>query len=149
MPALIRWTPQADVLRNRVDRLFTQMLEDVWREPGETEEVSNRRWAPAVDIRETPEALFLNAEVPGLDKNDISITVENSVLTIAGERKFEQETQEETYHRMERSYGMFSRSFTLPANVRGDQVEATFTNGVLSVRLPKAEESKPRKIDIK
>jgi HSP20 family protein len=148
MTGLIRWNPESDLLRSRVDRLFSQMLQDVWGN-APSEEVSTRRWSPAVDIRETSDALILTAEVPGLAKDDLSITVENNVLTIAGERKFEKETQEESYHRMERSYGAFSRSFTLPANVRGDKVDAGFENGLLTVKLPKAEESKPRKITIK
>ncbi len=146
---LIRWNPETDLLRGRVDRLFNQMLGDLWGVPQTTEEVSARRWMPAVDIRETADALVLSAELPGLTKDNVNITLENNVLSLSGERRFEKEVKEETFHRMERSYGEFTRSFTLPANVRTDKVEASFTDGVLTITLPKVEESKPRKIAIR
>ena len=146
---LIRWNPENDVLRHRMDRLFNQMLGDVWGAPAATEEVSTRRWSPVVDIRETEDALMLTVELPGLTKDDVAITLENNVLTLAGERNFEKEAKGETFHRIERSYGAFSRAFTLPANVRTEKVEAVFGDGLLKVTLPKVEESKPRKIEIK
>jgi len=146
---LIRWNPETDLLRNRMDRLFNQMLGDVWGAPVATEEVSTRRWSPVVDIRETEDALMLTAELPGLNKDDVQITLENNVLTLSGERSFEKESKGETFHRIERSYGAFSRAFTLPANVRTDKVAAVFADGLLHVTLPKVEESKPRKIEIK
>jgi HSP20 family protein len=146
---LIRWSPETDVLRNRMDRLFNQMLGDVWGAPAATEEVSTRRWSPVVDIRETDEALMLTAELPGLTRDDVQITLDNNVLTLSGERSFEKESKGETFHRIERSYGAFSRSFTLPANVKTDQVEAVFGDGLLTVTLPKVEEAKPRKIEIR
>jgi HSP20 family protein len=146
---LIRWNPEADVLRSRVDRLFNQMLGDIWSGQSSAEEVSTRRWMPAVDIRETDEALVLSAELPGMTKEDVQITLENQVLTLSGERKFEKEAKGENYHRIERSYGAFNRSFTLPTHVKTDKVDASFENGVLSVTLPKMEESKPRRISIR
>ncbi len=146
---LIRWNPEADVLRGRVDRLFNQMLQDFWGTTLPAEEVSTRRWAPAVDIKETEDALVLSAELPGLTKEDVKITLENQVLTLSGERKFEKEAKGENYHRIERSYGAFTRAFTLPTHVRTEKVEATFDNGVLTVTLPKMEESKPRHIAIR
>ena len=94
-------------------------------------------------------ALTLSAELPGISREDVQISIENSVLTISGERKFEKDTKEENYHRIERSYGAFSRSFTLPSNVKTDQVAASFKDGVLTIALPKADEAKPRKIEIK
>ena len=145
---LTRWNPETDLVRGRFDRLFNQMLHDAWGAQA-TEGVAGRIWAPAVDIKETEEALQFKVELPGLAKEDVEITVENSVLTIAGERKFEKETKGENYHRLERSYGSFSRSFTLPTGVRAEQVEATFDQGVLNITLPKQEESKPRKISIR
>ena len=147
---LTRWTPAGDVLRDRLDRLFGQAFGD-YLTPATvgSEDVSTRRWAPAVDIRETDEALSLVAELPGLKREDVTITLENSVLTISGERKFEKDTKEENYHRIERSYGSFARSFTLPNNVKPEQVQATFKDGVLTITLPKVEEAKPRKIEIK
>ncbi|MBP7587249.1 MAG: Hsp20/alpha crystallin family protein [Thermoanaerobaculia bacterium] len=144
---LIRFNPEADLFRGRMDRLFNQMLNTPWA-PLPTEDVANRGFLPAVDIRETPEQLTIVAELPGLDKKDVAITIENQVLTIAGERSFEKETKDEICHRIERSYGSFSRSFTLPTNLKTDKVEAKFDNGVLTVLVPKAEETKPRKVTI-
>lgn len=146
---LIRWNPEANLLRGRMDRMFNEMLGDIWGQGAGSEEYSARVWAPPVDIRESDEALTFTAELPGLTKDDVSITVENNVLTLAGERKFEKEAKGETFHRVERAYGGFSRSFTLPATVQTDQVEARFEHGVLTISLPKQEESKPRKITIK
>lgn len=146
--SLIRWNPAQDLLRHRVDRLFDRAFSD-FLAPVSDEAMSTSRWMPAVDIRETNEALVLSAELPGLTKEDVQITLENNVLTISGERKWEKDVKEESFHRIERSYGSFARSFTVPGNLRHDQVQANFENGVLSVTLPKAEEAKPRKIAIK
>jgi HSP20 family protein len=147
--AVTRWTPTTDVFRDRLDRMFNQAFGDFLTPTGVgSEDVSTRRWLPAVDIRESDEALTLMAELPGLSREDVNITVENHVLTISGERKFEKDTKEENYHRIERAYGSFARSFTLPSNVKADQVQATFKDGVLTVSLPKVEEAKPRKIAI-
>jgi HSP20 family protein len=145
---MTRWTPESDLMRNPFDRLFNQMLQTAWG-PQSAEGVSGRAWLPAVDVKETQDALQFHVELPGLKKEDVEITIENNVLTIAGERKFEKETKDENYHRLERSYGAFSRSFTVPTGVRSEQVEAKFENGVLAVTLPKQEESKPRKISIR
>ncbi len=146
---LIRWNPETDALRSRIDRLFNQMLSNTWSGETSAEEVSTRRWLPAVDIRETDDALILFAELPGLTKEDVQITLENQVLTLAGERKFEKEAKGESYHRVERSYGAFTRSFTLPTNVKIEKVDASFEHGMLTVTLPKMEESKPRRISIR
>ena len=107
-------------------------------------------WAPAVDVRETNDALQVTAELPGLRPEDVNVTVENGVLTIGGEKKQEiQEGKEdENYYLFERRYGRFERSFTLPRTVNADQVKARFENGILTVSLPKAEEAKPRKVQI-
>ena len=110
--------------------------------------MSTRSWAPPVDIKETPDSLVLSAELPGIDKKDVHINIEENVLTISGERSFSRDEKKEDYHRIERVYGSFSRSFTLPRNVKLDAVKANFENGVLTVTIPKAEESKPRKIAI-
>jgi HSP20 family protein len=135
-------------LNPRFDRLFDRAFSD-FLAPASEDAVSTRRWMPAVDIKETAEALTFSAELPGLTKEDVQITLENNILTIAGERKFEKDVKEENYHRLERSYGSFARSFTVPGNVSFDRVDASFANGVLHVVLPKAEEAKPRKIEIK
>jgi len=145
---LTRWTPTADPFRDRVNRMFDDFLRDLVPARN-SEEMSGGRWLPAVDIKESPEALMLTVELPGLKKEEVSITLENQVLTIHGERKFEGETKDATYHRIERAYGSFMRSFTLPANIKSDRVDASFDSGLLTVTLPKVEEAKPRRIEIK
>jgi HSP20 family protein len=147
--AITRWTPETDIFRNRLDRMFNQMLQDVWGQQLPTEDVARRAWLPPVDIREKEDALMFAVELPGMTKDDIDITLENNVLTVAGERKFEKETKGEEFHRLERSYGHFTRSFTLPSSVRTDKVDANFENGVLHISLPKQENAKPKKISIR
>ena len=149
--ALTRWTTP-DLFRDRLDRIFNQMLTqsfspDVLLEP--QGDVAARHWMPAVDIRETADSLLLVAELPGMTREDVQITLENNVLSIAGERKFEKDVKGESYHRLERSFGTFARSFSLPANVKTDKVEAVFKDGILTVTLPKVEEAKPRRVEIK
>jgi HSP20 family protein len=147
--ALTRWTPAGDLARDRFSRMFEQAFNEMLRPLGEAEGVAARSWVPAVDIREDADGLTLLMDLPGLGKEDVTITLENNVLTISGERKFEaEETKNENYHRLERHYGAFSRSFNLAPTVSTDKVEAAFRDGVLSVHLPKQEESKPRRIAI-
>jgi HSP20 family protein len=105
-------------------------------------------WAPSVDIYEDKEKLILEAELPGMNRDDFDISVENNVLTLKGERKFEKKTEGDNYHRIERSYGSFTRSFTLPQTVTAEGATADFENGVLRVSLPKREETKAKKIEI-
>jgi HSP20 family protein len=146
---LIRWTPQTDLFRSRLDRLFDQAFNEFLTPEARTGVSSTLDWMPAVDIKESDEALTLYAEIPGLSKDDVSITLEKNVLTISGERKFEKDVEKENFHRIERAYGSFSRSFSLPANVQTDKVDASFGDGVLTVILPKSEGAKPRQIEIK
>lgn len=148
MTGMIRFNPNADIIRTRMNRLFDQAFGDYPGFDREGEEVSSRTWLPAVDIRETDDSLVLTAELPGLSKEDVDITLERNILAIRGERRFEKEDKEENYHRIERSYGTFARSFTLPSNVTPEGVTANFENGVLRIVVPKAEEAKPRKVDI-
>jgi HSP20 family protein len=148
--AIARWTPTGDLVRDRFGRLFEDAFNDMLRPLAtDPEAISSRSWIPRVDIRETADGLTLQMDLPGLGKDDVNITVENNVLTIAGERKLAADDKaNEGYHRLERPYGAFNRSFTLAPTVRTDTVEATFQDGVLSVHLPKQEESKPRRIAI-
>lgn len=146
--ALTHWTPGRDLVRDRFSRVFEDAFNDMLRPFGQGEDVSDRRWLPAVDIRETDEALTLNVDLPGIDKDDVHLTLENNVLTISGERKFENEEKNDNYHRIERAYGAFSRSFSLPRNVKSAKVKASFDRGVLSIEIPKEEEAKPRRITI-
>jgi len=106
-------------------------------------------WIPAVDIRETDDAMLVQAELPGIDKKDVKLEVKDRVLTISGERNYEKDVQEENIHRIERSYGKFVRSFSLPANVDTDRVDAAMKNGILEIRLPKKESARPKAITVK
>ena len=140
-------------LMSPTDR-FARMLErslgrELFAPLGTADDVSTRAWMPPVDIRETPESLIVYAEVPGVNREDINITLENNVLTLGGERRFEKDTKEQDWHRIERSYGSFSRSFSLPTNVQSEKVEASFKDGVLAIQIPKSEAARPRKIAIK
>ena len=106
-------------------------------------------WAPAFDVSETDKELIVKAEVPGMDKKDINITVSDGMLTIKGEKKHEKKEESEHYHCVERRYGVFSRTMRLPHEVRADKVDASYKEGVLSIRLPKSEAAQPKKIEIK
>jgi len=142
--AIIRWDPFRDLvtLRDKMNRLF----EDAVR--GEEKDLISSTWAPAVDIYETENELVLAAEVPGVEEKDVEISVEDNTLSIRGERKFQKETKEENYHRIERSYGSFYRSFTLPNYIDQEKIHAEHESGVLKVHMPKKPEVKPRKVKI-
>jgi len=132
------------------DRLFNDEILRPFRLFEDMAEALNERgWAPAVDIRETEEAYEVMADLPGFDKNDVEITLENNILTLRGERKWEGDEEKQSYRRIERAYGEFTRSFGLPTQVDAEKVLAKFTDGVLTVTIPKAEESKPRRITVK
>lgn len=145
--AVVRWKdPFAEMTKfqETVNRLFEEALSPVHGREG----TWPRSWEPAVDIFETDEEIVLKAEVPGIGKDQVSIEVKDGLLTLSGERKFEKEVKEEQYHRVERSYGAFHRTFTLPASVDADRVNASLRDGVLEIRLPKREEAKPRHIAV-
>jgi HSP20 family protein len=145
--SLTRWNPTRGYLTSRDP--FAHLLENFFGEDlAPSEDVSNRAWMPAVNIRETDAAFLVEAELPGLTKKDIEITLENNLLKLTGERRFEKDTKEENYHRVERQYGNFLRTFSLPSQVDANAVKATFKEGVLTIEVPKAEEAKPRKIAI-
>lgn len=118
---------------------FTRML---------SEPQNNRPWAPAVDIYESENELVVKADLPDVDQKDIDVRVENQTLTLSGERRFEQQGGGKGYHRIERSYGKFSRSFAIPNTFDTEKIQAEFRNGVLSVTLPKKEAAKPRQIKV-
>lgn len=143
---LVRWNHpllEAQQRQNQMSRLFNEGFDPRGRE----EEVA-AAWAPPVDIVETPETLNFIVEVPGFKNEDLTLRVENGVLTLEGERKFEAETNETKHHRVERSYGKFVRGFTLPSNLNPDKIHANLTDGVLFIALPKKEETKPKTIQI-
>lgn len=145
---LTRWPRAEELLHGRgMDRLFNEALRDWFGQWRSTEEVGDQMWQPSVDIKETDDALTLLIDLPGLEKRDVQLSLDNNVLTIKGERKFEHEEKEQ-YYRLERVYGAFCRTFTLPRNIEGDAVKAQFENGVLTVTLPKLEEARPTQIEI-
>jgi len=144
---IIRWNdPFRDLahLQERLNRVFDSTLAPHGRE----EELFTGTWAPPVDIFETKEKTVLKAELPGFDENQISLKFEDGILSIEGERKFEKDEKNESYHRVERAYGKFVRTFTIPVNVDHEKIAATMQNGVLTVELPKREETKPKAIRI-
>ena len=130
-------------LQDEMTRLFVGAVPR-----GGREEMAHGAWIPGVDIFEDKDRLVLEADLPGMDRDDFEISVENNVITLKGERKFEKKVEGDNYHRVERSYGSFTRSFTLPQTVTAEGATADFENGVLRVALPKREETKARKIEI-
>jgi len=143
---LVRFNPWNDVwnLSNRFNRIFGSRLA-----PARTlEENCNYAWRPAVDIYAEENGVALKAELPGIDKKDISIDVKDGVLTLSGERTVENETEEKNYYRRERTYGKFQRLFTLPEGVSAEEITADFKDGVLKVHIPKTEVEEPKKITI-
>ena len=142
---VIKYDPFRELrsLHNEMNRLFTGNLEG--QNAGE---FARGAWSPSVDIYEDKDRLIVEAELPGMNRDDFELTVENNVLTLRGERKFEKKTDGDNYHRVERSYGSFTRQFTLPQTVTAEGATADFENGVLRVALPKREETKARKIEI-
>lgn len=148
--ALTRWDPFRDLvtLQERMNRLFEDSLS---RSKTTDQEMAMGAWTPAVDIFETPETIVLKADLPGIEEKDIDVRIENSVLVLRGERKFLKEAKEEDYHRIERSYGVFSRTFQLPGTIDQTRISAVHKDGVLEVHLPKREDTKPKqiKVDVK
>ncbi|MGA7794208.1 MAG: Hsp20/alpha crystallin family protein [Candidatus Acidiferrales bacterium] len=129
-------------LQDQFNRLFNESFRN------QPEESALTTWAPAVDIYETPNELVVKADLPDVNEKDIDVRVENNLLTIRGERKFEKSVSEENFLRVERTYGAFSRSFSLPNTVNAEKIGAEYKNGVLTVTLPKREESKPRQVKV-
>ena len=146
--AIVRWEPLRELssLQTEMNRLFNQAFDAPGAGTGNGG--SARRWMPAMDLLETDDHFVLRADLPGMTEQDITIELEDNVLTVAGERKAEHEDKREGYYRVERAFGSFARSLTLPKGVDGEAVTAAFDNGVLEVRIPKPEERKPRKITI-
>jgi len=143
--ALVRWDParEVDTLQSEVNRVF-----DAFFGNGFTRTNGHRRWVPAMDLVESGDDLVLRADLPGLERDDVTIEVKDNVLTISGERKAEHEEKSEGYYRVERSFGSFSRALTLPKGVDADKITAQFEKGVLEVRIPKPEEAKAHRVEI-
>ena len=145
--SIVRYDPFRDIrtLQDEVNRLFSSNLTRFFNDEG----IARGAWSPNVDIFENKDQIVIEAELPGMNREDFDLSVENNVLTLYGERRFEKKDEGDNYHRVERSYGSFSRSFTLPQSVSAEGANAEFRNGVLRVSLPKREEVKARKIEIK
>jgi HSP20 family protein len=143
---IVRWEPLRELnsLQSEMNRLFNTVFDTPSNDPGN----ALRRWMPAMDLVESGDHFVLRADLPGMSEADVSIEFEDGTLTISGERKAEHEEQEEGFHRVERAFGAFSRSLTLPQGIDPDAVTAGFDRGVLEVRIPKPEQRKPRRIEI-
>jgi len=148
MSTIVRCDPFKELatVQDRMNRFFN----DVWgRDRRADEDYISGSCMPSVDVRETKDALELEAELPGIEPKDVEVSVENGILTLKGSRQFEKATEGGTYHRVERAYGSLERSFSLPTNADPEKVKAVHRHGVLHLNLPKREEAKPRSISIK
>lgn len=147
MMDLIRWNPFREVasFRDRMNALFNDTL---FRPDRSDDDMAMGLWYPSVDMFEKDDKVVIKAELPGLEKKDINLEVKNGVLTLRGERKFDNEVKEDNFYRREMSYGKFIRSFTLPAEVDADRISAEFKNGLLTVEVPKSEAHKPKQIAV-
>lgn len=144
--AIVRWEPLRDLMT--AQREFARLFREAFSPQGAEAELSTRSWAPPVNIYETENDIVLKAELPGVDPKDVEIRIEDNTLYLKGERKFEQEVKEQNYHRVERSYGSFARSFSLPNSIMADKVKAEYKDGLLRLTMPKREEAKPKTIKI-
>lgn len=146
MTVLTRWEPFREfaTLQDRMNRLFRESYNDAGRD----ESLTTSSFAPAVDVYEDEHKVTLKIEVPGIEEKDIDVRVENNTLTVQGERKIEREEKEENYRRVERQYGSFTRTFTLPQTVDTENVSASYDKGVLKISLPKKAEAKPKQIKV-
>jgi len=144
---IVRWEPLRELgsLQNEMNRLFNTVFDTP---PSGNAGSTMRRWMPAMDLVETDESFILRADLPGMSEEDIKVEFEDGTLTVSGERKAEHESRNEGYYRVERAFGAFSRSLTLPQGVDPESVSASFDRGVLEVKVPKPEQRKPRRIEI-
>src|SRR5438477_2547049 len=149
MTVLARWDPFREfaTMQDRMNRM-NRLFRESYSPEGPEEALTTTSFAPPVDIYEDEHNITLKMEVPGIDEKDIDVRIENNTLTVRGERKFEKEEKEENFRRVERQYGSFTRSFTLPNSVDTGQVGATYDNGVLKIKLAKKAEAKPKQIKI-
>jgi HSP20 family protein len=146
MTVLTRWEPfrEFNTLQDRINRVFRESYSG----SGQDDALNTSSFAPAVDVYEDEHKVALKIEVPGIEEKDIDVRVENNTLTVHGERKIEKEEKEENYRRVERQYGSFTRTFTLPTTVDTENVSATYDKGVLKISLPKKAEAKPKQIKV-
>ncbi len=147
-PFKMRWDPfkELEEMEKRLATLFGRVP---LRSEGEKEAMTVAEWSPLVDITEDEKEYLIKAELPEVKKEDVKLTIQDNVLSISGERKYEKEEKGKKYHRVERAYGSFMRSFTLPEDADGSKVSAEYKDGVLKVHLPKSEKAKPKAIEVK
>jgi HSP20 family protein len=155
---LIRWNPLRDVTAwhatAELNQEFSQLQKEIdWMfdrfKGGVSDDGTIKTWVPSVDILERENDYHIKIEIPGVEKQDVKITVHDDVLVIKGEKKMESEKKGENYRRIEQCYGTFQRSFSLPSSIASDKIDATYNNGILNISLPKIEETKPNEIDVK
>ena len=146
MTVIARWDPfrEFSTLQDRMNRLFRES----YGPEGRDESLTTSQFAPPVDVYEDEHNVVLKVEVPGIDEKDVDVRVENNVLTVHGERKFEKEEKEENFRRIERQYGSFTRTFTLPSTVDAERIQADYDKGILKIVLPKKAEAKPKQIKV-
>jgi HSP20 family protein len=153
--SLIRWNPHRELanfptdilsMQREINKMFDGFFRGSMPDEGE---LLPSAWTPAVDVAEHENEFVVKVELPGVTKDDVKITMQDNILTVRGEKKQEKETKDSSYHRVERAYGSFQRSFTLPTPVKNDKIEATYQDGILTVNLPKAEEAKRKQIEVK
>ncbi len=144
--AIVRWKPFRDMvsIQDEMNKLF----DDFFGRPVARTDWTEGVWSPSVDVSEDKDNVVIKAEMPGMNKDDVKISIQDNVLTLKGEKRQEKEEKDKNYHRIERSYGSFCRSFQLPTSVKSDKIKANYKDGVLSVMLPKTEEVKPKEIPI-
>ena len=153
--SLVRWNPARELatfpgdvfsMQREINKMFDNFFRGGAVDDGSLEA---SLWSPAVDVAERDDEFQVKVELPGVSKDDVKITMQDNILTIRGEKKQEKESKNSNYHRVERSYGSFQRSFTLPTSVKHDRIEASYKDGILTIALPKAEEAKPKQIEVK
>ena len=149
MAEITRWDPFRDLvsIQDELNRLFDRTFRGAG--PEGTRAIGGGSWMPAVDVWETKDKLFVSLDLPGLDPKEVEVSVEDSTLLVSGSREFTQQTEEQNYHRVERRYGQFQRAIRLPETAAADRIEARFDKGVLTVEIPKREEARPRRIEVK
>ena len=147
MMNLVRWNPWREM--NALQNRFNHLLDDSFFRPGRSDDdLSLGTWHPVVDMYDEDDRVVIKAELPGVDKKDIAVDVKDRVLTLSGERTYDNEVEEENYYRRERAYGKFQRAFSLPADVDSDKIKADFKDGLLKIEVPKPEKQKPKNITI-
>ena len=153
--SIVRWNPARELatfpgdvinMQREINKMFDNFFRGGTLEDGS---LGSSVWTPAVDVEERDDEYQVKVELPGVNKDDVKITMQDNVLTIRGEKKQEKESKNSNYHRVERSYGSFQRSFTLPTSVKHDKIEASYKEGILTIGLPEAEDAKPKHIEVK